>query len=94
VAFTAGVWRYHPLRHEFEIFAHGGSNQWGLDFNEEGDLFMTHCRSFYGGGGTIHVIRNAIYWNQVNQNYGPLISSTATAVFTAYSGRPPTSHAA
>lgn len=77
VAFTAGVWRYHPLRHEFEIFAHGGSNQWGLDFNEEGDLFMTHCRSFYGGGGTTHVIRNAIYWNQVNQNYGPLISSTA-----------------
>lgn len=77
VAFTAGVWRYHPLRHEFEVFAHGGSNQWGLDFNEEGDLFMTHCRSFYGGGGTTHVIRNAIYWNQANRNYGPLISSMA-----------------
>ena len=31
----SGVWRYHPVRHEFEIFAHGGSNQWGLDFNEQ-----------------------------------------------------------
>jgi putative membrane-bound dehydrogenase-like protein len=77
IPLTAGVWRYHPLRHEFEVFARGGSNQWGLDFNEEGDLFMTHCRSFYGGGGTTHVIRNAIYWNQSNRNYGPLISSTA-----------------
>jgi putative membrane-bound dehydrogenase-like protein len=23
----AGVWRYHPVRHDFEVFAHGGSNQ-------------------------------------------------------------------
>lgn len=77
VALNAGVWRYHPLRHEFEVFAHGGSNQWGLDFNDEGDLFMTHCRSFHGRGGTTHVIRNATYWNQVNRNYSPLISATA-----------------
>ncbi|MFM8359218.1 MAG: PVC-type heme-binding CxxCH protein, partial [Verrucomicrobiota bacterium] len=41
----AGVWRYHPLRHAFEIFAHGGSNPWGLDFDERGQFFMTHCRS-------------------------------------------------
>ena len=27
-----GVWRYHPTRHVFEVFAHGGSNQWGLDY--------------------------------------------------------------
>src|SRR5262245_2165320 len=27
----AGVWRYHPVRHEFEVFAHGGSNPWGID---------------------------------------------------------------
>lgn len=77
LAFDAGVWRYHPLRHEFEVFAYGGSNQWGLDFNEEGDLFMTHCRSFHGRGGTTHVIRNATYWNQVNRNYSPLISANA-----------------
>ena len=48
----AAVWRYHPVRHVFEIYAHGGSNQWGLDFNAVGHLFMTHCRSFHGGGGT------------------------------------------
>jgi len=71
----AGVWRYHPVRRAFEVFAHGGSNQWGLDFNAHGHLFMTHCRSFHGGGGTTHVIRNGHYWNQANNDYAPWISN-------------------
>jgi putative membrane-bound dehydrogenase-like protein len=71
----AAVWRYHPVRHEFEIFAHGGSNQWGLDFNSVGHLFMTHCRSFWGGGGTTYVIRNGHYWNQGNSNFAPFVSN-------------------
>ncbi|MEY2881841.1 MAG: hypothetical protein RLZZ15_4221, partial [Verrucomicrobiota bacterium] len=74
----AAVWRYHPLRHEFEIFAHGGSNQWGLDFNSVGHLFMTHCRSFYGQGGTTYVIRNGHYWNQGNSNFAPFVSNRGT----------------
>jgi putative membrane-bound dehydrogenase-like protein len=73
----AGVWRYHPVRHEFEVFANGGSNQWGLDFNEVGHLFMTHCRSFHGGGGTSYVIRNGHYWNQANNDYAPFVSNRA-----------------
>ncbi|RFC43907.1 MAG: beta-propeller fold [Verrucomicrobia bacterium] len=76
VDFRSGVWRYHPVRHEFELFAHGGSNQWGLDFNSNGHLFMTHCRSFWGGGGTTYVIRNGHFWNQANGNYAPFISNT------------------
>jgi len=72
----AGVWRFHPVRKEFEVFAHGGSNQWGLDYNENGHLFMTHCRSFFGGGGTTYVIRNGHYWNQANNGYAPFISNT------------------
>ena len=72
----SAVWRYHPVRHEFEIFAHGGSNQWGLDFNSNGHLFMTHCRSFWGGGGTTNVIRNGHFWNQANANYAPFISNS------------------
>ena len=71
----AGVWRFHPVRKEFEVFAHGGSNQWGLDYNEHGHLFMTHCRSFWGGGGTTHVIRNGHFWNQANNGYAPFISN-------------------
>jgi putative membrane-bound dehydrogenase-like protein len=73
----AGVWRYHPVRHVFEVFAAGGSNQWGIGFNEVGALFMTHCRSFHGEGGTSYVIRNGHYWNQVNADYAPFISNRA-----------------
>ncbi|MES2705253.1 MAG: PVC-type heme-binding CxxCH protein [Verrucomicrobiota bacterium] len=75
---NAGVWRFHPVRKEFEIFASGGSNQWGLDYNDAGHLFMTHCRSFYGGGGTTHVIRGGQFWNQANGNYAPYISPVGT----------------
>lgn len=73
VELRAGVWRYHPVRHEFEVFAHGGSNQWGLDFDERGQIFMTHCRSYWGRGGTTHVIQGGHFWNQANANYGPFI---------------------
>jgi putative membrane-bound dehydrogenase-like protein len=75
----AGIWRYHPARRQFEVFAHGGSNQWGIDFSSVGDAFMTHCRSFHGGGGTTHILRNGIYWNQANAGYPPFICSTAPA---------------
>lgn len=74
---NAGVWRYHPVRHVFEIFCHGGSNQWGLDYNSNGHFFMTHCRSFWGKGGTTHAIRNGHFWNQANSKYAPFISATA-----------------
>jgi putative membrane-bound dehydrogenase-like protein len=31
---NAGIWRYHPTRRVFEVFAHGTSNPWGLDYND------------------------------------------------------------
>ena len=75
VSLAAGVWRYHPTRHTFEVFAHGGSNQWGLDYDDFGQLFMTHCRSFWGKGPTTHVMQGGHYWNQVNSGYAPFVSA-------------------
>ncbi|MDG2168945.1 MAG: hypothetical protein P8L44_13595 [Opitutales bacterium] len=40
---NAGVWRYHPTKEEFEVFAYGTSNPWGVDFNEKGDFFISAC---------------------------------------------------
>ncbi|MEQ1894887.1 MAG: PVC-type heme-binding CxxCH protein, partial [Planctomycetota bacterium] len=40
---NAGVWRYHPTRHEFELFAEGTSNPWGLDFDAQGQAFVEAC---------------------------------------------------
>ncbi|MBL9117082.1 MAG: DUF1080 domain-containing protein [Verrucomicrobiaceae bacterium] len=79
ITMRAGVWRYHPVRHVFEVFCHGGSNQWGLDYNSNGHLFMTHCRSYFGKGGTTNAIRNGHFWNQANAKYAPFISATAPA---------------
>ncbi|MEO8426480.1 MAG: PVC-type heme-binding CxxCH protein [Verrucomicrobiota bacterium] len=81
VELRAGVWRYHPVRHEFEVFAHGGSNQWGLDYDERGQLFMTHCRSYWGRGCTTHVIQGGHYWNQANANYSPFVIANPPADF-------------
>ena len=80
----AGVWRYHPVRHTFEIFAHGGSNPWGLDYDEHGQLFMTHCRSYWGKGPTTHVIQGGQFWNQVNGNYAPFIIANPPREFPEF----------
>ncbi|GAG50362.1 unnamed protein product, partial [marine sediment metagenome] len=71
----AAVWRYHPTRHEFEVFARVGSNQWGIDFDKHGETFITQCRSFWGGGPTTHVILNGHYWNQSNSRHAPFVSA-------------------
>ena len=41
---NAGIWRYHPTRHEFEVFAHGTSNPWGIDFDDHGQAFVDRLR--------------------------------------------------
>ena len=41
--FTCAVWRYHPKTKIFELFAEGTSNPWGLDFNRQGDWFLSCC---------------------------------------------------
>jgi putative membrane-bound dehydrogenase-like protein len=39
----AGVFRYHPVKHQFEVFTEGGSNPWGIDFDEHGQLWSEMC---------------------------------------------------
>ncbi len=40
---NAGIWRYHPTKHTFEVFSHGTSNPWGVDFNPLGQCFIEAC---------------------------------------------------
>ena len=79
IGMRAGVWRYHPQRHQFEIFSTGCSNQWGIDFNETGHLFITHCRSAWGGGPTSYMVQGGHYWNQANAYHAPFIASGKVA---------------
>ncbi|HEY2412052.1 MAG TPA: PVC-type heme-binding CxxCH protein [Pirellulaceae bacterium] len=67
VPLNAGIWRYHPVRHEFEVFAHGTSNPWGLDYDQYGNFFATACviPHFF------HIIPGARYERQAGQHFNP-----------------------
>src|SRR4051794_39905473 len=57
----AGVWRYHPVRREFEVFAHGGSHPRGPAYARHGEKVITHCRRYWGRGCTTPAIPGAPY---------------------------------
>lgn len=40
VDISCGIWRYHPTKKHFEVWADGTVNPWGLDWNEEGEGFI------------------------------------------------------
>ena len=64
---NAGIWRYHPTRHEFEVFAEGTSNPWGVDFNERGQAFATACVIPH----LYHIIQGARYQRQAGNHFNP-----------------------
>lgn len=64
---NAGVWRYHPTRHEFEVFAHGTSNPWGVDFNDYGHAFATVCVIPH----LFHMIQGGRYHRQGGEHFNP-----------------------
>jgi putative heme-binding domain-containing protein len=67
IEFQQGIWRYHPKTKEFELFAEGGGNTWGIDFDRFGNLFA--------GGNTLeplcHHVQGAYYVKGFGK-HGPL----------------------
>ncbi len=41
--FDAAVFRIHPVTHEFQVFAEGTSNPWGIAFAPDGSLIVVAC---------------------------------------------------
>ena len=41
------IWRYHPQKRQYEVFAEGGGNTFGVEIDEEGRVY-----SGYNGGNT------------------------------------------
>jgi putative membrane-bound dehydrogenase-like protein len=64
---NAGIWRYHPTRHTFEVFAHGTSNPWGIDFDARGQLIITACVIPH----LYHMIQGGRYERQGGQHFNP-----------------------
>jgi putative membrane-bound dehydrogenase-like protein len=64
---NAGIWRFHPTRRVFEVFAEGTSNPWGLDFNDYGHAFTTVCVIEH----LFHVVQGARYKRQSGRHFNP-----------------------
>ncbi len=61
---NCAVWRYHPVRHDFDIFSTGTSNPWGLDFDVHGQAFISACVIPH----LWHMIQGAYYERQGGQH--------------------------
>jgi putative membrane-bound dehydrogenase-like protein len=58
ISFQQGIWRYHPITKEFELFAEGGGNTWGLDFDSHGNILAS---TNYGHSAMLHQVQGAYY---------------------------------
>jgi putative membrane-bound dehydrogenase-like protein len=67
IPINAGIWRYHPTKHRFEVFAHGTSNPWGVDFDDNGQAFLTACVIPH----LYHVIQGGRYERQAGPHFNP-----------------------
>ncbi|HVX59033.1 MAG TPA: PVC-type heme-binding CxxCH protein [Pirellulales bacterium] len=76
IEFQQGIWRYHVATKRFELFAEGGGNTWGIDFDREGQLFA--------GGNTTeplcHHVQGAYYIKGFGK-HGPLHNPFALGYF-------------
>ncbi len=66
IEFQQGVWRYHPVTREFELFCEGGGNIFGLTFDRVGRLFYSS-----NGGLFYHGVQGGYYEKNFGK-HGPL----------------------
>ncbi len=64
---NAGIWRYHPTRRVFELFAEGTSNPWGVDFNDFGQAFCTACVIPH----LYHMVQGGRFQRQAGEHFNP-----------------------
>jgi glucose/arabinose dehydrogenase len=71
------IWRYHPERHVFELFAEGGGNTFGVAFDEQGRVYSGTNWGKYRG---LHFVQGGYYvkgWGK----HGPLTNPYALGYF-------------
>ncbi len=66
---NAGVWRYHPTKHVFEVFGEGTSNPWGIDFDEHGQCLIEACVIPH----LFHIVQGGRYQRQAGSHFNPYI---------------------
>ncbi|MBV9125860.1 MAG: ThuA domain-containing protein [Planctomycetes bacterium] len=58
LTFQQGIWRYHPITREFELFAEGGGNTWGVDFDSRGRIL---AGTNFANVAMLHQVQGAYY---------------------------------
>ena len=65
---NGAVWRYHPTKRSFEVFAEGTSNPWGMDWrNTDGQFILACCVIPH----LYHIVPGGIYKRQAGASYNP-----------------------
>jgi putative membrane-bound dehydrogenase-like protein len=89
VGFQQGIWRYHVPTKRFELFAEGGGNTWGLDFDRHGNAFGSSNGAFVA----FHMVQGGYYWKGFAK-HGPLHNPRTYGYFNSleFHGRKPGGH--
>ena len=64
---NCAIWRYHPVHRKFEIVAQGGTNPWGFDYDQHGEMFMINTVI----GHLFHIVPNARYRRMYGSHFNP-----------------------
>jgi putative heme-binding domain-containing protein len=78
------IWRYHPELKKYEIFAEGGGNAFGLEFDDKGRVYSGH-----NGGNTrgFHYVQGGYYQKSFGK-HGDLSNPFAFGYFEAMASAP------
>ncbi len=73
------IWRYHPESKQYEIFAEGGGNAFGVEFDAAGHVYSGH-----NGGNTrgFHYVQGG-YYRKGFAKHGPLSNPYSFGFFEA-----------
>lgn len=84
IEFQQGIWRYHPVTREFELYAEGGGNTWGLDFDRHGHAI---AGTNWSAHACLHQVQGG-YYIKGFAKHGPLHNPYAFGYFdhVPYSG--------
>ncbi|MEW6160483.1 MAG: PVC-type heme-binding CxxCH protein [Verrucomicrobiota bacterium] len=77
IEFQQGIWRYHPLTREFELFSEGGGNTWGVDFDAAGQVI---AGTNFGDTIGLHQVQGG-YYVKGFAKHGPLHNPHAYGYF-------------
>ncbi|HYT91491.1 MAG TPA: PVC-type heme-binding CxxCH protein, partial [Gemmataceae bacterium] len=67
VKMNAAVWRYDPRTKNFDIFAEGTSNPWGMDFDARGQCYLACCVIPH----LFHIVPGGTYKRQAGASFNP-----------------------